>query len=225
MAEEDEHSERQAQYDLGRILALSDGIFAIAMTLLILDVPVPQLVAPHDADLLRALRGEESNLLAFALSFWLVATMWVNHRQLLRDVVRTSSRLLWLNVLLLLLICLVPFSAGVLSRYGFLTTGVSVYAANMVALTAVTAGMRVVSWTGGLLAPAPTPQQRRRALVQPLVGLVVFGASIPLSVAHPSWAELIWLALTWPLLLRLGGRASRVLHRRSREPAPGAGRP
>jgi uncharacterized membrane protein len=229
VAEDDEQRPRHADPDLGRLLALSDGVFAIAMTLLVLDVPVPHLVARSDDLLLRALGSLASNLLAFALSFWLVAMYWVQHRRLLRDVVRTSSALLWLNLLLLLLVCLVPFTAGVLSHYGDLATAAIVYAANLGALSVVTLGLQAACWQGHLLSPRPRPEQYRLSLLGPLAGVAIFGVSMLIALRSPAYAEYSWVAL---VVVRLGrggrwasgrliGLVRRARRQRSVESVPG----
>jgi len=114
VAEDEQHRPRRHGYDVSRLLALSDGVFAIAMTLLVLDIPAPGSLH-SDAELLQALRRVMPNVLTFGLSFALVALYWIGHRRLFRDVARTSAFLVQLNVLLLLLVCLVPFTAGVLT--------------------------------------------------------------------------------------------------------------
>lgn len=216
MAEQDEErvagADRDA-YDVGRLLALSDGVFAIAMTLLVLDVPIPRLVAPTDAALLAALQGDLPNLASFALSFVLVAVNWVAHRRLLRGLVRTDTWLVWLNLALLLLVCVVPFTAGLLSRYGDLTTTVVVYGANMLLLGLLSTALQLQSWRGRLLADAPAPAVRRRAMIASLLRTAVFAASIPIALHNPSWGEYTWLVLpvTGPLargLLALGRAAT-----------------
>src|SRR5438105_426474 len=112
MAEDDEGRQgrhHQHEYDVGRVLALSDGVFAIAMTLLVLGIPVPQFNQPiSDARLLSALDDIQPQLLSFGLSFLLVGVYWVGHRRLFRGLVRTDAWLVWLNLFMLLFVCLVP---------------------------------------------------------------------------------------------------------------------
>jgi uncharacterized membrane protein len=98
-------------YDVGRLLAFSDGVFAIAITLLVLSIPVPNSTgkAAEAAQLSGALVGQYRELLGFALSFVLVGAQWILHHQLLRRLTSCDARILWLNLLILLGICLVPF--------------------------------------------------------------------------------------------------------------------
>jgi uncharacterized membrane protein len=210
MAEDDERraeAHDHAEYDVSRLLALSDGVFAIAMTLLVLDLPVPQLPHPSNLDLLHALRGVVPNALAFAISFVLVGTYWVGHRNLLRGLARTDGALVWLNLFLLLLVCVVPFTAGLISHYGDLATAVIVYAANLGLLSLLTLALRLRTWRARLLAGPPSRAQRWRGLMLSVVGIVVFGGSIPIAVYSPSLAEQIWLLVFVAGLFGRGRRA------------------
>ena len=196
-------------YDVGRLLALSDGVFAIAMTLLVLGIPVPQLTDPSDTDLQGALRHVLPDVGSFALSFVLVGTYWMAHRRMLKGIVRTDARLVWLNLFMLLLVCLVPFTAALLSRYGSLATAVIIYAANLGLLGLSSLVLRLQSWL--LVSAPPSRQERERTLIISLVGVAVFAISIPIALWSPSLGEYSWL-----LLLVVGvifGRRLRNLER------------
>jgi len=179
------------QYEVGRLLALSDGVFAIAMTLLVLGIPVPQLTNPSDTDLQGALRNVLPDVGSFALSFLLVGTYWMAHRRLLKGVVRTDARLVWLNLFMLLLVCMVPFTAAVLSRYGSLATAVIIYAANLALLGLSSLVLRLQSWL--LLSVPPSRREREGTLIISLVGVAVFAISIPIALWSPSLGEYSWL--------------------------------
>lgn len=193
------------EYEVGRLLALSDGVFAIAMTLLVLDIPVPQLEHASDTSLQHALGALRPNVASFALSFLLVGMYWIGHRRLLRGLVRIDSWLVWLNLITLMLVCAVPFSSGLLSRYGNLATAVVLYAVNLSLLGLLVFGLRVQSWRGGLVAVVPSREQRRLLMLSSLLGIAVFTASIPIALYNPAAGEYTWLALpiaSWALGLR-----------------------
>jgi uncharacterized membrane protein len=206
LKEDDEPSERRAAYGVGRLLALSDGVFAIAMTLLVLDIPAPHLANPTEADLLQALLELRPNLLAFGLSFVLVGIQWLYHHRLFQDVSRVNGALVLMNLLLLLLVCLVPFTTAMLARYGDHATGAILYASNMAALGLSEVGLQVVSWRGHLLHPRPTATDQRRIVIRALIGVAVFVVSIPIAFVNATWAEYSWLALLLlgPLMNRFG---------------------
>ena len=136
MAEDDErHDESPATqddghdggYGLGRLLALSDGVFAIAMTLLVLSIPVPELGnRVTNQQVTEAVLNLAPNLTAFAVSFLIVGNYWRAHHRNFRRGERVDERLLWLNLLVLLFVCLVPFSTDFLIHYGQTTTAIEV---------------------------------------------------------------------------------------------------
>lgn len=135
--EDDEQpdAQRERAYDIGRLMAISDGVFAVAMTLLVFNVPVPTIAQSEATSRLPAALLETGpRLLTFALSFFLVGFYWIQHHQLVRQLVSVSVRLLWLNLILLFLVCLLPFSSGVVGRYPDTVIGAEVYAVNLAAI-------------------------------------------------------------------------------------------
>ena len=97
-----------------RLEAFSDGVYAIAITLLVLDLKLP--VSP-DGHLGAALLQQWPNYFAFLLSFAFIGIMWVNHHRLYSHILRCDNGLLFLNLLLLLGITFVPFPAAVLAGH------------------------------------------------------------------------------------------------------------
>src|SRR6476659_6436163 len=87
--------------DTSRVEAFSDGVFAIAMTLLVLDIKVPHDVVPPDT-LFLALTRQWPVYLAFLTSFATILIMWINHHRLFTHIARCDDRLLFFNGLLLL---------------------------------------------------------------------------------------------------------------------------
>jgi uncharacterized membrane protein len=135
MAEGDEPNEPTSDNSMGRLLALSDGVFAIAMTLLALDLRLPDLGAdPSDAQLRHAIVDDWRGYLAFVISFYVVANYWGVHRRAMRAVTTVDRRLISHTLPLLLLVAALPFPASVLASYGDLPTALAFYCAfNVVA--------------------------------------------------------------------------------------------
>jgi uncharacterized membrane protein len=102
--------------ETGRVEAFSDGVFAIAMTLLVLDIKVPRDLVPGGT-LAQALAGQWPTYLAFLTSFGTILIMWVNHHRLFTQIGRWDERLLFSNGLLLLGIVLVPFPTALVAEY------------------------------------------------------------------------------------------------------------
>lgn len=104
--------------DTGRLEAFSDGVFAVAITLLALDLQVPKLGNNASArDLALALARQWPSYIAFITSFFTVLIMWVNHHGFFKLVHRTSARLLFANGFLLMMTTAVPFSTALVTQY------------------------------------------------------------------------------------------------------------
>jgi TMEM175 potassium channel family protein len=102
--------------ETGRIEAFSDGVFAVAITLLVLGIQPPQELLP-DTDLSRKLFEQWPIYLAFAASFATIGIMWINHHRLFTHIKRSDNILLILNLLLLLVIVFIPFPTALVAQY------------------------------------------------------------------------------------------------------------
>jgi uncharacterized membrane protein len=101
--------------ETGRVEAFSDGVFAIAITLLVLDLRTPN--APSNARLAGALVSQWPQYLGFLTSFATIGIMWINHHRLFTLIGRVDHTLLILNTLLLLGITFVPYPTGLMAAY------------------------------------------------------------------------------------------------------------
>ena len=140
MAEEDEQNRqpdaagipRKTEDDsLGRLLTLSDGVFAIAMTLLALDLTVPTGIGSHPTSqqLMHALAQHSDRYGSFLLSFYVISIYWGAHRRLMRSVVTFDPSLVRDTIFLLLLVAAMPFPASLLGQYGGTPFAVALYGA------------------------------------------------------------------------------------------------
>jgi uncharacterized membrane protein len=112
--------------EVARIAAFSDGVFAIAITLLTL-----QLAIPRSGELTQDLSELQPNFFAFVISFLVIGNYWVAHHRLFAVVVRYDNRLIWLNLLTLFFIVLLPFTTSVIAEYGSQPLGVILYASSL----------------------------------------------------------------------------------------------
>jgi uncharacterized membrane protein len=128
------------QHDPARVMALSDGVFAIVITLLVLEIHVPELAGGQS--LRDALREVRPSFTAFLISFVVTAIAWAGHRDLFAHIRRTDRALVWLNLLHLLPLSLLPFGAALISRYDREAVALSLYGI-LVALIALT---RLIVW-------------------------------------------------------------------------------
>ncbi len=103
--------------ETSRIEAFSDAVFAIAITLLVLELKVPAAEQYGDGGLLRALGRLWPSYLAFFMSFSVILVMWVNHHRIFTVVCRTDDAFMFWNGLLLMLVTAVPFPTSLLADY------------------------------------------------------------------------------------------------------------
>jgi uncharacterized membrane protein len=104
--------------DTGRIEAFSDGVFAIAITLLIIEIGVPHLEEePPGTTLPQALVGLWPSYLAYVISFLQIGVIWANHHNRFRFIERSDHGLLFLNILFLMCVAFIPFSTALLAEY------------------------------------------------------------------------------------------------------------
>jgi uncharacterized membrane protein len=125
-----------------RLEAFSDGVFAIAMTLLIIDVKLPSAASfASTAELWRALKHLTPSVFAFALSFGIILITWVNHHATLELINRSSASFIYANGILLLTVVFLPFPTGLLGA--FLLTD---HAAPAVVLYNATLAAQAIGW-------------------------------------------------------------------------------
>ena len=192
-----EGDEAAEEEGIGRILALSDGVFAIAATLLILDIAVP--ATTSNDDLARALLDLWPRYLAYVLSFLVISRFWVIHRQTFRLIVRGDAALVWLNLLLLLFIAFLPFPTGVLGEHTGAPAAAVLYAVAVGLTSAASAAyFWYASGRGNLLRPDVGRAQIRAMRARALSGPVFFALTVPIAAFFPYVAAAVWF-LAFPL--------------------------
>lgn len=118
-----------------RLETLVDGIFAIAMTLLVLGLAVPQLNGTlSNTSIWNAYYNLIPNFFALVLSFLLLAIFWNGHHRIFNKIDRINTTLLWINIVWLMFIVLVPFSAASLGEYGSYILPNIIFNANMLGI-------------------------------------------------------------------------------------------
>lgn len=114
----------------GRLEALTDGVYAVALTLLVLDLKLPE--GPISADLFTAaLLGQLSNALTWLLSFWVILIFWQSRVELMRCVERVGNTFVQMDLLHLALISLLPFSTSLIGEHSQHTLSYVIYTANL----------------------------------------------------------------------------------------------
>lgn len=188
-----------------RLNALCDGVVSIALTVLALEIKLPE----HTREPLRdTLAHTLPSVLAFLLSFAVIGGFWLAHHRLTRRVRRTSRGYNLCSIGFMLTLVSLNFPTAALARYGDNDPlAVVLYAAVVGATGVMLLATLSVAHRQGLIEPVLDPAQRRAAMAVVAWPTFVFLASIPLALAHPLAAMLAWmLAALGPLARRLAAQ-------------------
>jgi len=206
---------REAE-EISRLPTLSDGVIAIVITLLVLDITVPEL--PPDSPtqvVLRSIVAQWPEFLGYVLSFWVIGVYWMLHRRTFTHIERHDRGLVVLNLLFLLLVAFIPYATGVFVAYpgqlgvAFLSVVLALTGLSL-ALVWIHASRRELVEEG--LASRTVAVQAARFLASPLV--LLLAAAVSLVDARLA-------ILTWLLLLPVNGVLQSRLAE-SLEESPGA---
>ncbi|MEY9967884.1 putative membrane protein [Streptacidiphilus sp. MAP12-16] len=197
---------REPVVGVERLLLFGDAVFAIAITLLSLDITVPSGLTGRQLN--HSLRDLIPSLGAYALSFGVIGVQWLAHHSVLRNAERLDTWLIRIDFVFLATIAALPFPARLLSEYGSTAAATAIYAGSIVLASACTTALALRLRQKPALRKAHVPPDRiRRPVLRSSLIMAVFGTSIPITLASPSLAKYWWL-LCIPAL-RLMDRAAR----------------
>ena len=189
----DEH--RLFAFTLERIVFFSDAVIAIAITLLAIELRLPELPPGQtDASFLAALADDRSAIFAFVLSFTVIALFWLGHYRTFRYVIDADGRLVAINFAFLFCIAILPYPTSIIATQGDLPSATIVYALFAIATGVVSTLLWVYpTRIAHLASPDITPAVARYVTYRSAVIPVVFAISIPLALVTPYLAWLVWL--------------------------------
>jgi uncharacterized membrane protein len=185
------------QKETGRVEAFSDGVFAIAVTLLVLDLKVPH--RDGTGDLLSTLLGQWPTFVAFFNSFVTILIVWLNHHNLFNNIKRTDNMLMLSNGLLLLCTTFLPFPTSLVSEYfghpG--QTGATILYTGTFLLMACAFNLiwRYASYEHRLLSRSVTAEQVESINRQYLIGPAFYGLAFALSFVNVTASLLLTIML------------------------------
>lgn len=183
--------------ELDRLIFFSDAVFAIVMTLLVLDIRVPEVPSHVAAEEVPGLVLELwPKFFSYVLSFLVIGLYWVAHHQTFRYVHSYNRTLLWLNLVFLLSISFIPFPTDLLGEYGELTFAVAFYAASL----GVARLLLAVVWWYVVSGPIRTSDDLDHGLakyhfLRSLAIPAIFFLSIGLAFLSPNAAVASWVLL------------------------------
>ena len=182
-----------------RIEALSDGLYAIALTLLVLELKLPPIGhAASNADLLHALQDLLPKVLTWFLSFWVMAVLWLSQVRVYHLVHSLTPTMVRLELIQLACVSLMPFSTALIGEHGDLPAAAVIYAANMLAVT-VTGALRtreLLRHTGEHVDasnPSALSTLKLRAYALPACA----AAAVALGFFFPGWNMLAMLPMVF----------------------------
>ena len=189
-------SREDSEIGFSRVVAFSDGVFAIAITLLVLALQIPSGLS----DLGQQIRDRGDEFFAYGLSFAVIGSLWIDHHRFFGDLRACDGRLIRLNLLYLAFVALIPFSSGVLGSYAGQSTAVIIYALNIIAISVSFTLMAVHAYRSGLMTADAKRERGGELANESIVIPAVFALSIPVALAIPQQTPYVWLLI--PLALR-----------------------
>ncbi len=182
--------------DLSRILAFTDGVFAIAITLLVLQIEVPDLLLGN-GDFVDWLGEMLPDLFAFAISFAVIGIYWIWHHRLMRMVREFDRGLMAVNLIYLAWIVLLPFSSQLIGEHGGdVPVTAAFYIANL-ALVAISQSLMIRLILRHRLADPGYERDLALTLRSSDYTAAVFVVTAPLGLVLGGWTPLVWFPLMY----------------------------
>ena len=178
-----------------RLELFTDAVIAITITLLVLEIQLPEGAGEmNDRELWAALLGLRERFLAYLISFAVIGVYWLNHHGKFSRIVGSSRPLLLINLLFLLFIGLVPFTTALIAENGGATSTI-IYASGMVCCGLPLMWMWIHADRTGLIDPLVDQSERQKLMRSTLLSSVVFVLSLPIALLDADWAKWFWLLI------------------------------
>jgi uncharacterized membrane protein len=195
---------------IDRLLALTDGVVAIALTLLVLQLQVPtsaMVANTHSAqDLWHALDIDGSELTSYLVSFVIISQFWLVHHRAMRNMRGHSEGLAWRNFGFLLALTLMPFTSDLIGRYGSNPVAITLFALNLALISLASQWIVLYAARHRLVEDKHrSPHEERAARIRVALVLCIIALSIILAWTAASDAKYVWLLflITTPVAARL----------------------
>lgn len=178
-----------------RLVLFSDAVIAITITLLVLEIKLPEgFGAFDDAQLWDALVELGPRFLAYLISFAVIGIYWLNHNAKFAEIVKSSRGLQVTNLVFLLFIGVMPFTTSLIAENGG-SLSTAIYAAGMMCSGLSLMWLWAHADRHGMVDPALPRGRRRHLLMTTLVPSAVFALSIPLAFFDADLAKFFWIAI------------------------------
>lgn len=184
----------QRSADPGRLLTFTDGVFAIIITILVLDIKVPDLGSGQSlGDSLAEMRP---TFTAFVISFLLVGMYWTEHRATFNQVRYIDHNAIWLNLLFLLPVSLVPFAASAVGEYSEEPTALHIYGVVLIAATLLRLALNsYLVHHPGLMWDTSTRRSRWLTQATTTAPLLIYVVAMVLASSMPTVSLLLYFSI------------------------------
>ncbi|MEO8148833.1 MAG: TMEM175 family protein [Bacteroidia bacterium] len=179
-----------------RIIMFSDGVFAIVVTLLVLELKAPALTNhTSSAELLTALIAMKQKFVSFVLSFLFVVMLWVAHNIWFRTLIKTDTTVMWINNLFLLLVCFIPFPTALIGEYPGNSTAMVIFGINWMLIGIVMWYVGHYCFKSGFVSEHVDHKRYGEAIR--IMGLLLPLSVVPIAIAwyHPLTSLAIYLSM------------------------------
>jgi uncharacterized membrane protein len=198
---------------LERLIFFSDAVFAIAITLLVLDVKIPEIPdGLETTELPGQVAALVPNILAYFISFMIISVFWIVHHGTFAYIRRYDHRLLWLNLYLLLFVAFLPFPAALLAQYGNTFFAFTFYAAFQIIISSLLTLIWIYAARDRkLVDPDLDITVIRQRFFRDLLPPLIFAASIVVARCNVNVAFAVWFltAFTRRSTAKIGARSTR----------------
>ena len=184
--------------NVDRLLTLSDGVVAIALTLLVLQLRVPPSHAGNVDSaswLASQLAKDTDQLISYVISFYVIAHFWLIHHRVFRQLVGQQEGLVWWNFGFLFTITIMPFTSDLLGQYASNPLAVDIFALNLLLATVATQAVLDLGRRRGLVVPGSDDLTRRAGLLRSVGAALVLAASMGVAWWSADAAKYCWLLL------------------------------
>ena len=183
-----------------RVVTFTDGVFAIIITILVLDIRVPEDLG--DGSLGDALDDVGPTFAAWVISFFITGMYWVWHRDLFNRIALVNRDVVWLNIIYLLPVCLIPFAASVLGEYHDQPAALHLYGAVLISASLLrTLLYAYVMRRPALLWEEPSVNERRFGSLLSLGVIVLYLAAMIVASWLPTLSLLLYLSVPFTYFL------------------------
>lgn len=202
MSESPGAADRRERDDLpsvDRLLTLSDGVVAIALTLLVLQLHVPSMGSLSNANsaaqLATQLGKDGDQLISYLISFYIIANFWLVHHRVFTQLAGQREDLAWLNFAFLFTITIMPFASDLIGQYGENPLAVTIFAVNLLLASLATQATLELGRHRGLMVKHTDQRARRAGRVRAVSAAAIILASIAVAWVNTDISKYLWLLI------------------------------